>query len=232
MKKVKILWLFNDIMDLYGDSGNIMALTYALKKMDIECEIEKQGLQDELHFDGYDLIYMGPGKDNNAKMAATHLCKYKEKLVAAVENEALFLVTGNAGIVFGKSIEDEDGNVTEAAGVFEYTAKLTGNVFINDFTAKPLFASEEKVYGFINRTANIDGETGNPLFEIVFSQEDIGKTEGTLYKNFIRTWALGPILAKNPIVLSEIIKRMLKTEEIAFENPLQLTALEKTLAEF
>ena len=32
MKKIRILWLYDDLLDLYGDSGNLMIIEYYLKK--------------------------------------------------------------------------------------------------------------------------------------------------------------------------------------------------------
>lgn len=232
MSKVKILWLYNDIMDLYGDGGNIMAISYQLRKMGIDCQIDHCSLNDSITFEGYNLIYMGPGKDKNAIMVANDLKKYKNEIKSAIENNQLFLITGNAGLIFGKEIVDEDGHKHEGVGVFDYTSEILGKVFIADFIATYSFEPNEKIYGFINRTSLINSSETNELFNIEYSSENIGKKEGMIYKNFIRTWALGPVLVKNPFMLKYILEKMLSEDTIELEDSLLNIAHEKTLAEF
>ena len=231
MKEVKILWLYQDIMDLYGDRGNILALKYQLETLKVGCSIINKGLEDDLDLEGYDLIYVGPGKDKNAVKAAQHIAKYKDKISAAIENGTAFLVTGNAQILFGKEIEDIDGTVYPAAQIFGYTAKLTGEVFLNDYTARPVFNEQALSYGLINRTSYLLNNNDTPLFKVEFSQKDIGNTEGILYKNFFGTWALGPVLAKNPHILLEILNRILDVKIIGIDDGLQNIALQRTLGE-
>ncbi len=231
MKEVKILWLYQDVMDLYGDRGNILALKYQLETLKVDCSITNKGLEDELDFEGYNLVYIGPGKDKNAVKAAEHLSKYKNKVSTAIENGTTFLVTGNAQILFGKEIEDADGTVYPAAEIFGYSAKLTGEVFLNDYTARPVFNEQALSYGLINRTSYLVNVNEDPLFKVEFSQKGIGSTEGILYKNFFGTWALGPVLAKNPHVLLEILNRILDVKIIGIDDGLQNIALQRTLGE-
>jgi len=231
MKDVKILWLYQDLMDLYGDRGNILALKYQLDTLKVNYIIENKSLGDTLDFAGFDLVYVGPGKDKNAVKAAEHLAKYKEQLSSAIENGTTFLVTGNAQVLFGKEIEDEKGNVYPAADIFEYRSKLTGEVFLNDYTARPYFNEQALSYGLINRTSYLENVTEEPLFKVEFSQKDIGATEGILYKNFFATWALGPVLAKNPHILLEILNRILDVKIIGIDDGLQNIALQRTLGE-
>lgn len=232
MKKIKILWLYGDIMDLYGDRGNILALKYQLDTLKVEYSITEKSLTDQLEFDGFDLVYIGPGKDKNAVRAASHLLQYKDEVIKAIEDGKAFLVTGNAQILFGKEIVDTDSIVYPAVGAFDYSARLTGEVFLNDFTAKPVFNEQTEIYGLINRTSYLENANDIPtLFKVNFSQKDIGATEGILYKNFFGTWSLGPILAKNPQVLLEILNRILDVKIIGIDDGLQNIALQLTLGE-
>ena len=86
-------------------------------------------------------------------------------------------------------------------------------------------------YGLINRTSYLVNVNEDPLFKVQFSQKNIGTTEGVLYKNFFGTWALGPILAKNPHILLEILNRILDVKIIGIDDGLQNIALQRTLGE-
>lgn len=231
-ENVKILWLYEDLLDLYGDRGNISAITYQLKHLEIEFEIDKKSIFDELDFDGYDFIYAGPGKDKNVIRASEHLVKYKDAVIKAVNDKKVFFVTGNAQLLFGREIEDENGNIHDAVGLFDYSSKITGDVFINDMVASPMFNRTSLCYGFINRTSYIVGDIKNPLFEVKYSEKNIGESEGILSQNFFSTWALGPVLAKNPPLLKEVLCRILGATSVEIDDSLQNIALQKTLGEF
>lgn len=229
---VSILWLYEDLLDLYGDRGNITAILYQLRHLEVDFELDKKSIYDEIDFSKYDFVYLGPGKDKNVIRASEHILKYKDDVKSAVENGTVFFVTGNAQLLFGKEIEDADGKVFPACEVFDYKGKITGDVFINDFVGTPVFNEEIISYGFINRTSYIVGDILTPLFKVKYSQKNIGECEGILYNNYFSTWALGPVLAKNPDLLKEVLCRILGASFVEIDDSLQKIALQKTLGEF
>lgn len=229
---VLILWLYEDLLDLYGDHGNITAILYQLRHLGIKFEVEKKSIYDDIDFLKYDFIYTGPGKDKNVLRASEHILKYKDEIKSAIESEKVFFVTGNAQLLFGKEIEDTNGTVYPALDIFDYKGKITGDVFINDFVATPTFNSDSVMYCFINRTSYIVGNIEHPLFNVKYSQKAIGEREGVLYKNFFSTWGLGPVLTKNPDLLREVIQRILGASFAEIDDGLQKIALQKTLGEF
>ena len=61
MSKVNILWMYDDLLDLYGDWGNLLAVTKGLDAMGIPWEIDHKSLGDQPDFSRYQMIYIGPG---------------------------------------------------------------------------------------------------------------------------------------------------------------------------
>ncbi len=47
MKEIKILYLYPDILDLYGDIGNIKVLKYRLEQRGYTVTIDKYSINDE-----------------------------------------------------------------------------------------------------------------------------------------------------------------------------------------
>ena len=47
MKEIKILYLYPDILDLYGDIGNIKVLKYRLEQRGYTATIDKYSINDE-----------------------------------------------------------------------------------------------------------------------------------------------------------------------------------------
>lgn len=231
MKTIRILWLYGDLLDLYGDRGNLTALTYRLRELNVPYTVEEKSLFDTLELTDYQLIYVGPGKDRNLLRAAAHLAQYADSLRQAVENDTVVLCTGNAQLLFGRSITDEQGHTVASCGLFDYTGELTGEVFTADMVATPVFDPGTPLYAFINRTSRLHEPAAWPLFRVKYASRPVGETEGILYRNFMGTWALGPVLAKNPALLREVLVRLLG-QDVSFDSALQDTALERTLAEF
>lgn len=235
MNSVNILWLYDDLLDLYGDSGNLTIICDRLNKMEIQTKVSRLSIGDNLDFSLYHMIYIGPGKAKNLAKASEHFYKYAEQAKQAIESGVVFLVTGNARLLFGKSFTGYDGAAYQGIGLFDYTARETGNVFISDVVASPVFAPDTNGYGFINRTAHIDGNTGDFLFDVhtgAGDNETEATHEGNLLNNYFGTWQLGPVLVKNPHLLNTILQRLAADDYREIDSTLEQKALDLTLKEF
>ena len=236
-KEIKILHLYPKALDLYGDSANLKAICFGLKEMGISVSIKEAELWDEMpELKDFDMVYIGHGKIRNLVSAAEKIMKSRDEIVSAIENGKVFLVTGNARELFGKSFEDWDKNKVAGLGVFSYEAIETGEVIVSDEIGISKFDNKEiKTYGFINRTAHLTSCEEEPLFflerGISDGLEDT-KTEGTHYKNFFGTWQMGPLLVRNPLLLKEILKLLAGEEYKDFDTSLEEKALEVTIEEF
>ena len=59
-REIKILYLYPDMLELYGDYGNIQVLKYRMEKRNIKCIIDKYSIGDEKpNFCDYDIIFAG-----------------------------------------------------------------------------------------------------------------------------------------------------------------------------
>ncbi|MDD3192835.1 MAG: hypothetical protein PHE47_03145 [Oscillospiraceae bacterium] len=235
MSKVNILWLYDDLLDLYGDWGNLLAVTKGLDAMEIEWNLDHKSLGDRPDFSAYQMVYIGPGKARNLEEAAKDLMGQKEAVLTALEGDAVFLVTGNSRLLFGKSFTVPSGEIIPGIGLFDYTGQETGNVFISDVLAYPVFAPETASYGFINRTAHIHGNDRDPLFTVAKgagdSEAEGESHEGNLYRNFFGTWQLGPLLVKNPEILKELLRRLVGEAYHDWNTTAEELALKLTLNE-
>ena len=74
MEKLKILHMYPNMLDLYGDSGNVEVLSYRCKMRGIELEVSKHLIGDkETDFTQYDIIYLGGGADFEQQILADDL---------------------------------------------------------------------------------------------------------------------------------------------------------------
>lgn len=205
---MKILHLYYDLMNLYGDYANVSALCRILEKNGVEYTLDKKTLGDELTLSDYDFIYVGSGTEENQKLALSHLNEYRSDLISYIEDGRFALFTGNSFEMLGKSISGFLGSF-KGLGIFGFTVteqNKTRNtadaIFEADFLERPLV-------GFINKCSSIEeGET--PLFTVKMGlpDGDGGTTEGVRKNNFFGTHLTGPVMVKNPHFLKFLAEKL------------------------
>ena len=77
MKSIHIAHLYYDLLNLYGENGNIKALKKELENQGLNVYIHFLTIDDELDLEKYDFVYIGAGTENNQKIVLPHLMKYK-----------------------------------------------------------------------------------------------------------------------------------------------------------
>lgn len=210
---MKILHLFHDLMNLYGEYANTLALQRAVSEKGRAAEIEKLSVGDELDFSEYDFIYIGSGTEKNQKVALEYLRPYTEQLKSALESGKIILATGNSFEVFGDHIIDRDGVKHEGLKLFGFTVTEGAERIVEDVIAD---LDGEKVIGFINKASQIDG-VNNPLFLIkqgVGNSESSPSAEGIQAGSFYGTHIIGPLLIRNKIMAEFLADKLIeKTAE-------------------
>ena len=74
--KINILSLYSDILNLYGDTGNLKVLKYHLDDLKVYYNIDYLSIDDEIDFKKYNLVMIGSGTEENRNLALNHLLKY------------------------------------------------------------------------------------------------------------------------------------------------------------
>ena len=93
MKELKILYLYPDILELYGDYGNIQVLKYRLEKRGIKAIVVPYSIGDDIpNFKEYDLVFAGGGADQEQSILAKDLIKYKDNIKEAIDLGVFFLL--------------------------------------------------------------------------------------------------------------------------------------------
>lgn len=206
--EIKLLHLYYDIMNLYGEYGNIKILEKHLKDQGYTVIVDKKTLGEEKNLEEYDFIYMGCGTERNQMCIMQDFKKEKEKLSKLIEQEKNIMLTGNSYEILGKKLNRED-----ALGIFNFEAKNTQKRTTEDVICTSNLL-KNKVVGFINNMSEITN-LENSLFDIEWGIED--KKEGISYKNLIGTHIIGPILIRNPELLKLLINRICTQKDENFK---------------
>ncbi len=216
MHTIHIAYLYYDLFNLYGENGNIKALKKELEHQGLTVAIHFLTIGDDLNFQSYDLVYMGASTEENQKIVIPHLCKYKEDIKKALNNNKFFLITGNAIELFGKYIIDEDNKQIETLNIFSYHTQSVPKRLIGESIMRCNFI-DVPIIGFQNQSTHLlDNEY--PIFSVI---KGIGSypnatNEGIKYKNFYGTYLLGPILVRNPKLLTYLIKELIQSKDKDF----------------
>ena len=211
-KCLKILYLYPDMLELYGDYGNIQVLKYRIESRGYKAIIDRYSIGDTApNFNDYDIVFAGGGADNEQSILAEDLVKYKDNIKESVENGVFFLLICGAYQLFGQYYKGVEGNIIPGLEVFDYYTvanpdrkkRCIGNIVID----ANLNNLKTKVIGFENhggQTFDISNSFGNVLFG---NGNKFGDSEeGFFRSNVIATYLHGPLLSKNPELCDYIIK--------------------------
>lgn len=209
MQKIKIAHLYYDLLNLYGENGNIRALKKFIEMQDVKCEIHFLSIGDTINFNDYDMFYMGMGTENSLLLVLKDIQKYKEDIKDAIDNGKFFLVTGNSIELFGEYLIDLNNKKYDCLNTFGYHTEWKDFRIVGSVTASSkLF--KNYIIGFQNRCGQIY-DIDKPLLKI---KDGTGMNlknnfEGIQYKNFYGTYLLGPLLIRNPYLTNHIIKNLI-----------------------
>lgn len=190
MKQVKVLHLYYDLLNLSGETGNMVAIEDALKQQKVKYSIDRLSIGDKIDFNKYNLIYIGNGSRDSQEMARKDLLKYKYKLEKIFKNK-LIIATGNAMELFGKSIDNK-----ECLGFLPFKTMYLKEYVVEEKIIKTDFIDHD-VISFINR--NSEANIKDNFFL---------ENEGIHVNNFYGTYTLGPLLIRNPYLLNKFIEEV------------------------
>lgn len=222
---MKILHLYHDLMNLYGDYANVLALQKLLNNNGIETVIDKLSVSDSAKLSDYDFIYIGSGTERNQKLVLEDLRKYKDELKKCIDNGKVILMTGNSFEMLGKSITDCSENKYDGLGIFVFETSEQNKTRITADAILKTDMSDKKLVGFINKCSSIT-KVDTPLFAVKMGigNSDNDKSEGVRKNNFFGTHLTGPILIKNPYFLECIASlvvgkdKKLNTDYLTYEK--------------
>jgi len=226
---VKILYLYHDLMDLYGESGNIRVLERRLTDQGEQVDIERKSLGDTLDFSGADFLYVGAGTERSQKAALEHLRPYAGALKDALDGGMQALLTGNAGAMLGREITDASGRAWPGLGLADFAVREQKDVRYTGDAIAVHPELDRPLVGFINHCEDWEGDVP-PLFRMTMGRgsradtEDEGLRQGSL----LATHLIGPVLAKNPHFCTWLVERLLGRKPEQREYPWEERAWQVT----
>lgn len=208
-----ICHLYGNLLNTYGDNGNLLMLQYYMKKMNVTYETKIVSLDQQFDPDQYDLIFFGGGQDFEQMIVSKDIQNKKEALTTYIENNGVMLAVCGGYQLLGHYYIGAEGQKIPGIGALDhYTLSQDHHRFIGDTEIyNPEF--NETYYGFENHNGiTFLGKNEKALGQTIQGKGNNGKdnTEGVVYKNVFGTYFHGPVLARNPILAIRLIKTALK----------------------
>ena len=211
---LKILWMYHDLMDLYGDKGNAEVLRRRAEKRGITVTLDTCTIGEKVNIDDYDLFFMGGGADREQNLIYDDLLSRKENILEAMAHGTAFLLICGGYQLFGKYYRDQDGNTINGLSIFDYYTEATdrANRCIGNIAIEVQLDGETfKAVGFENHGGQTKGVT-SPFGRVLSGHGNMYRSEyeGFVNEQVIATYLHGPLLPKNPRIADAIIRRALK----------------------
>ena len=213
--ELKICHMYPDVLNLYGDRGNVICMTKRLRWRGIDASVTKLPIGDSRSLAGFDLVFIGGGQDFEQQVLLSDLHRGKDREIkAAVEDGVTFLTICGGYQMLGSYYETFDGKRCDFIGALDLCTKGSVKRMIGNykFQCSPS-AGGSVVVGFENHSGKTWlGSSLEPLGKVLsgFGNNGEDGSEGAHYKNVFGTYSHGPLLPKNPELCDLILKTALE----------------------
>ena len=203
--EITIAHLYPDLLNLYGDRGNIITLKRRLEKRGITAHVTEYELSDEIDFANADIIFIGGGSDREQLLVCRRLCELKDKIISYAESGGVIVAVCGGYQLLGKYYKLNDETI-EGIGLLDiYTEQEKGRLIGNIILESNLI--NDTIVGFENHGGRTYIGNHTPLGKVLygFGNNEKDGAEGVVYKNVIATYLHGPLLPKNPKLADYIL---------------------------
>jgi CobQ-like glutamine amidotransferase family enzyme len=210
---LNVCHLYGDLMNTYGDLGNILVLKYLASKMGVELNSEVISLDQKFDPDKYDIIVFGGGQDFEQSIISKDIQSKKQALTDFIEDNGSVVAICGGYQLLGHYYIGANGEKLMGIGALNhYTDKQKDHRFIGNVVIENE-ETGEKYHGFENHQGiTFLGDGERPLGKVLEGHGNNGqdKTEGAIYKNVYCTYFHGPILARNNDIAKHVLMNALK----------------------
>lgn len=227
--KLTIAHLYPNLLNIYGDFGNVLALKRRCEYRNIDCEVVSVNVGDEIDIEKNDIYFIGGGQDKQQIEVSEEMQNRKEVLTQAANDGRVFLAICGGYQLLGKYYQPHDGEKLLGIGVLDAYTVAGDTRFIGNVTAETDFLEPKTLVGFENHAGLTYLEEGTvPLAKVVVGNGNNSKDggEGARKNNVFGTYLHGSVLPKNPHFTDYLIKTAL---EVKYQKPIELEKLDDTI---
>ena len=226
MTRFTVGWLYPDLMNIYGDRGNIVTLLKRAQWRGFDARLVELRKGSSNGMEDVDVFFFGGGQDREQALVYDDLLEHKAlPLGAAVGEGAAILAVCGGYQLLGRYYQTAQGDRYPGIGLLDlYTVgggrRCIGNAVVD---VSALGLNPPTLVGFENHSGRTYlGDRVMPLGRVKVGHGNNGEDggEGVAWHNVFGTYLHGALLPKNPHLADLIIARALKRRGIGELRPL------------
>lgn len=208
--KITIGHLYPDLLNLYGDRGNIACMMKRCIWRGIEAEKIEFNTGDEIDFTSLDIVLLGGGSDREQRIVCKNLLEIQQQFKEYVEDNGVVIAVCGGYQLLGTYYKTDKGMIEGLNLVDIYTEQGEGRLIDNIVLESGI--CDMPVVGFENHGGRTYINDNEPFGKVLYGcgNDESSGYEGVVYKNVIGTYLHGPLLPKNPHVCDWLIQRALE----------------------
>ncbi len=210
--EINICHLYPDLLNVYGDVGNILVLKDRIEKRGIKANIFNISKGDDFNFEDYDIVLLGGGQDKEQVIVSNDLMGKRDQLEKYIEDGRVLLTICGGYQLLGKYYIGANGEKIDGLDLIDIVTNTGEGRFIGNVVSKE-FDTDDYILGFENHSGRtVLGEGVKPMAETVvgFGNNGDDKTCGCVYKNTYGSYFHGSFLVKNNKFADLLISKALK----------------------
>jgi CobQ-like glutamine amidotransferase family enzyme len=228
--KFTVGWLYPDLMNIYGDRGNILTLLQRAEWRGYEVRLLELGRGNNKGMDEVDVFFFGGGQDREQALVYEDLLEFKQpQLVRAVAEGAQILAVCGGYQLLGHYYQTAGGERYDGIGLIDVRTEAGKKRFIGDVVVETdiVDLKPRTLVGFENHSGRTFlGPKAKPLGRVVVGNGNNGSDghEGFIQGGVIGSYLHGSLLPKNPHLADHLIRGALKRRGVDELSPLDDSA--------
>ncbi len=225
-KQIRICHLYPDLMNMYGDRGNVIALADRCRRRGLPCQIDSISRGEMHDADRYDIVFFGGGQDHDQETVYDDLMNVKADTLRHLAAEGtVFLCICGGYQLMGEYYSMINGHRIEGLSILDLhtdgdPGRLIGNLVCDcGLLTGVSDPTDSYVVGFENHSGRTKlGPGVEPLAKVVsgYGNNGVDGTEGAVKGNIFCSYSHGSLLPKNyrltDLLLERAIERRYGTE--------------------
>lgn len=212
--ELNICHLYPDLLNVYGDIGNILVLKYRAQQRGIKINVSNVSIKDSFPIDKYDITLFGGGQDYEQAIVSKDMVETKkDDLTEYIERGKVLLAICGGYQLLGKYYTTPEGEKLDGLNILDIYTEGGDTRFIGNTVIKNEDFNETYV-GFENHSGRTYIGNLKPLGKVIAGYGNNGEDqqEGCIYKNTFGTYFHGSLLSKNPELADRLLSTALKNK--------------------